>query len=96
MPALSARAAEPFAVPPEAERDRARRLVFSLAAADRTLDALAPALKRALGYERRPLDRRPRLVRSELELACRLAGELNDRLDRARAALPADHGPRRP
>jgi hypothetical protein len=89
MMLASIQAAEPLPSPPDAERDRARRLVFALAAADRTLDTLAPALKRALGYERRPLERRPRIVRSEVELACRLAGELSERLDRARAALPA-------
>jgi hypothetical protein len=85
MSPAPATAADPL----DAERDRARRLINALAAADCTLDALSPALKRALGWERRPLDRRPRLVRTEVELACRLAGELSERLSRARAALPA-------
>jgi hypothetical protein len=71
-----------------ADRDRSRRLILALGAADRTLDTLSPAVKRALGYERRPLDRRPAVVRTEVELACRLAAELSARLDRARAALP--------
>ncbi len=70
------------------DRDRSRRLVLALGAADRTLEALTPTLKRALNYERRPLDRRPRLVRTEVELACRLACELAERLNRAQAALP--------
>jgi hypothetical protein len=69
--------------------DRARRLILALGAADQTLEALTPTLKRALTYERRPLDRRPRLVRSEVERACRLAAELCARLDRAQAALPS-------
>lgn len=69
--------------------DRARRLILALGAADQTLEALTPSLKRALCYERRPLDRRPRLVRAEVERACRLAAELCQRLDRAQAALPA-------
>jgi hypothetical protein len=78
----------PTLPPPEAERDRSRRLIYALAAADRSLEALTPALKRALGYERRPLDRHPRVVRTEVELACRLAGELAERLARAQDALP--------
>lgn len=72
-----------------AERDRARRLMLALGAAERSLDSLTPVLKRAAGLERRPLDRQPRQVRAEVELACRLAVELNRRLERARAALPA-------
>jgi hypothetical protein len=93
MPLASAWEAEPLPTPLDGERDRSRRLIFALAAADRTLEALSPALKRALGHERRPLDRRPRIVRSEVELACRLAGELSERLDRARAALPKPDAP---
>lgn len=72
-----------------AERDRSRRLILALGAAERSLDSLTPVLKRAVGWERRPLDRHPRQVRAEVELACRLAVELNRRLERARAALPA-------
>jgi hypothetical protein len=72
-----------------AERDRSRRLLLALGAAERSLDSLTPVLKRAAGYERRPLDRQPGRVRVELELACRLSAELNRRLERARAALPA-------
>lgn len=80
---------QPPAPSDAAERDRSRRLLLALGAAERSLDSLTPVLKRAAGFERRPLDRQPRRVRAELELACRLAGELNRRLERARAALPA-------
>jgi hypothetical protein len=71
-----------------ADLERSRRLIYALAAADLTLDALAPALKRALSHERRPLNRDPPTVRRELELACRLSQDLTDRLGRARANLP--------
>ncbi len=78
------------ASPNPAEASQARRLIHALAAADRTLDELSPALKRALGHERRPLHRDPPAVRRELTLARRLAGDLARRLAEAHAALPAE------
>lgn len=73
----------------DAEPDRARRLIYALAAADRTLDALTPTLRRALTRERRPLDRDSAGVRREVEAARRLAGELSHHLVQAERALPA-------
>ncbi len=73
----------------ETHVDPAQRLIYALAAADRTLEALTPTLKRALDRERRPLGRDPRGVRREVELARRLAGELSCHLIRAQTALPA-------
>jgi hypothetical protein len=82
------------AAPPNpVDAPRAWRLIHALAAADRTLEELSPALKRALSHERRPLNRDPPAVRRELALARRLAGDLSRRLAEAHAALPAEGDP---
>lgn len=79
------------AVSEEAERVRARALITNLAAAETTLDdLLSPALKRALGFERRALNRQPRRVRQETEIALRQARRLVAHLEAAQAALPAE------
>ncbi len=77
----------------QADAPRARSLILALAAADRTLEELSPALKRALGHERRPQNRDPPAVRRELAIARRLAGDLTRRLAEAHAALPAEGDP---
>jgi hypothetical protein len=75
----------------EAERIRAKALITNLAAAEVTLDdLLSPALKRALGFERRVRDRQPRRVRQETEIALRQARQLVTFLEAAQAALPAE------
>ena len=71
------------------EPERARALIFALACADQTYDDLGPHLKRALGLERRPLDRSPRRVRQELEIAARKLAVLTRQVDTALACLPA-------
>lgn len=78
-----------LARPDATEVQRARALVFALASADQTYDELGPHLKRALGFERRPLERQPRRVRRELELAARKLAVLSRQLDAALAHLPA-------
>jgi hypothetical protein len=68
--------------------ERARALIFALASADQTYDDLGPHLKRALGLERRPLDRSPRRVRQELEIAARKLAVLTRQVETALACLP--------
>lgn len=70
--------------------ERARALIFALSSADQTYDGLGSNLKRALGYERRPLDRNPRLVRQELDIAARKARVLLRQLEAAIDNLPAE------
>lgn len=72
----------------DAEHERAKTLINSLAAAEVTYDNLGANLKRALGYERRPMDRNPRLVTTETRIALREARRLVAQLERAAAALP--------
>lgn len=84
-----------------ADLARAKTLINSLNAADRTYDDLGPHLKRALGYERRPMFRQPRLVRAETERALRHARRLVAHLEAAHTAqteqqeafdgLPTEH-----
>lgn len=67
---------------------RARALIFALAAADQTYDFCGPSLKRALGVERRATDRMPAVVRRELKIALRQARKLVEQLEQAEANLP--------
>lgn len=82
-------AAQPLNVAP-VNVDRARALIFALASADQTYDELGPHLKRALGYERRPLDRQPKRVRAELQLAARKLAVLTRQVEAAMANLPVE------
>jgi len=75
--------------PGASDTERARALIFALASADQTYDDLGPHLKRALGLERRPLDRSPRRVRQELQIAARKLAVLTRQVDAALAHLPA-------
>lgn len=74
----------------EAEKVRCRALIFALASADQTYDELGPHLKRALGLERRPLDRSPRRVRQELEIAARKLAVLTRQVEAAMANIPVE------
>lgn len=70
-----------------AAQDRARTLLFALSAADQTYDRLGEHLKRALGYERRPMFREPKRVRAELEIAARKLAVLTRQVETAMASL---------
>jgi hypothetical protein len=68
----------------------AKARIFAMASADQTYDGLGENLKRALGLERRPLDRSPRRVRQELDIAARKARVLLRQIEAAIDNLPAE------